>query len=74
MKPAKLDPLQRLLAPPLKDRLAAVAKDLRARRKKFNKSPSHDLARALGVPQPERPADGWWFATYAEKQTAEEYA
>src|SRR5581483_8882597 len=70
----KLGPLQELLAMSVGKRLNAVAKDLRARRKRYNKIDEFDLADALGVETPRRPGDGWWFAHYAEKVTAEECA
>jgi hypothetical protein len=75
MKAEKTDPLlQELVALPLKERIAVVAKDVRTKTDKFRPIPAHDLATALEVPQPEQPSNDWTFVTYAEKNTLEEYA
>ncbi len=59
---------------PITDRCAAIARDVRRRSPRYRDVPAHDLAEALGVPQPERPCSDWSFTRYAEIVTAEEYA
>lgn len=66
--------LQELLALPMADRRAAVARDVRRRSPRYRDIPAHDLAEALGLPQPERPGSEWSFTRYAEIVTVEEYA
>lgn len=66
-------PLSELLAMPLDQRIAAVAKDVRSKRDRYASIDSFDLASALGVEQPEQPAE-WIFTHYAKKQTLEQYA
>ena len=58
----------------LMQRIAAVAHDIDSGADEFASIDPHDLARALGVEQPENPAIGWTFASYAEKKSAEEQA
>lgn len=66
--------LEKLLSMSLPERIAAVEDDVSSRRDEYASIAPHDLADALGVQQPERPADGWGFATYAEVQSVEEQA
>lgn len=66
--------LQTLLALPLCERREAVARDLRRQTPQFNAIPAHDLADALGVPEPWRPGGGWSFTRYAPIVSVEEYA
>jgi len=55
-------------------RIAAVARDIDSGADEFASIDPHDLARALGVEQPEKPATGWNFSSYAEKTSVEEQA
>lgn len=66
--------LKTLLQMPIADRIQAIAEDVRSRRDKYKDIDAHDLADALGVPQPEAPGCEWEFIRYAEKETAEMYA
>lgn len=68
-----LTTLAALLALPLSQRITAIAKDVRSRADRFRVINAFDLARALGVSQPEMPDNEWSFTTYAERQTIEEY-
>ena len=69
------DPLDSLQKMPLKERIAAVAKDVRTNRDIFRKIRAHVLAEALGVPQPEQPSgEGWSFGRFLERRGVEEYA
>lgn len=66
--------LQELLAQSMSERRDAVARDVRRRFPRYRDLPAHDLAEALGVPQPECPGDGWSFTQYAQIVSVEEYA
>jgi hypothetical protein len=66
--------LKALLEMPIADRIQAIAEDVRTRRDKYKNISAHDIADALGVPQPEAPGREWEFIRYAEKETAEMYA
>jgi hypothetical protein len=66
--------LMRLLSMSLMERIAAVARDIHSGADEFASIDPHDLAHALGVEQPEKPATGWNFASYAEKTSVEEQA
>lgn len=66
--------LQDLLALSMSERRDAVARDVRRRFPRYRDIPAHDLAEALGVPQPESPSSDWAFTRYAEIVTVEEYA
>ena len=68
------DPLRKLLAMPIAERIAAIARDVRTKRDEFRNVNPHELADALGVDQPESPTNDWTFTRYAEKQNLEEYA
>ena len=71
---SKPDPLEELLAMPLKKRIAAIDEDVETRKDRYAGIDAFDLADALEVEQPEQPADAWGFTHYAEKQTVEEFA
>lgn len=58
----------------MSERRDTVARDVRRRSPRYRDIPAHDLAEALGVPQPERPCSDWSFTWYAEIVTVEEYA
>jgi hypothetical protein len=66
-------PLETLLAMPLKRRILAVAEDVDSRTDTFRLVEAFELAEALGVPQPEMPDGSWSFTSYAERQTVEQY-
>ena len=66
--------LKELLALPLAQRLDAVHDDLLKRSDKFREIDPHDLAEALGVPQPESPSGEWSFTRLVEKRSLEDYA
>ena len=68
------DPLKELLSRPLKDRIKAVAKDVKTHKNRFAEIDAFDLAHALEVPQAEQPSGDWSFISYAEKISCEEYA
>jgi hypothetical protein len=57
----------------VEERIAAVAKDVASGKKRFASIEAHDLAKLLGVPQPDQPDDSWSRTIYAERQTIEEY-
>ena len=66
--------LAELLALGVENRRAAVAKDVRSRSPRYRNIPAHDLAEALGIPEPWKPGEGWTFTRYARLMTVEEYA
>jgi hypothetical protein len=66
--------LAELLALDMESRRTAVAKDVRSRSPRYHCIPAHDLAKALGIPEPGRPGHGWSFTRYAPLMTVEEYA
>jgi len=66
--------LSELLALDMESRRTAVAKDVRSRSPRYRCIPAHDLAKALGIPEPGRPDNGWSFTRYAPLMTVEEYA
>ena len=66
--------LAELLALDMDSRRTAVAKDVRSRSPRYRCIPAHELAEALGIPEPGRPGDGWSFTRYARMMTVEEYA
>jgi hypothetical protein len=67
--------LQSLLSMDMEQRREEIARDLRRRRARYRDIEPHDLAEALGVPQPDLPCSGdWSFTTYAEIVSVEEYA
>jgi hypothetical protein len=68
------DLLRELLAVPLSERIERVANDVLLHQDKFRTLAAHDLAEALGVPQPECPSGDWSFTRYAKRQSVEEYA
>jgi hypothetical protein len=73
-KSAPSDPLATLLAMPLRQRIAAVARDVEFRADTFFPIDAFDLANALDVPQPEIPSSSdWTFTLYAESLSLEEY-
>lgn len=57
----------------VEDRIRLVADDVRTNTDRFRSIPPHELAEALGVPQPECPAD-WEFICSAEIRPIEECA
>lgn len=65
--------LQELLKLSMANRRAAVARDVGRRAPRYRDIPAHDLAKALGVPNPGHPGADWEFTTYAEIMTVEEY-
>jgi hypothetical protein len=68
------DPLTTVLAMPLRQRVAAVASDVKSRADKFAGIDAFDLAKALGVPQPEQPSSSdWTFTLYADSLSLEDY-
>ena len=66
--------LAELLALTMDNRRNAIAKDVRSRSPRYRSIPAHDLAEALGIPEPWKPGDGWTFTRYARLMTVEEYA
>lgn len=66
--------LMTLLVLPIADRIQAIAEDVRTRRDRYKGIYAHDLANALGVPQPESPGKDWEFIRYAKKETVEAFA
>jgi hypothetical protein len=66
--------LKTLLEMPIADRIRAIAEDVRTRRDRYKGIYAHDLANALGVPQPESPSKDWQFIRYAKKETVEAFA
>ena len=68
------DLLRELLAVPLSERIERVANDVLLHQDKFRTLAAHDLAEALGVPQPECPSGDWSVTRYAKRQSVEEYA
>ncbi len=69
-----IDPLQKLLAMPLAERIKAVDEDVRTRRDEFGGIEPHDLAQAIGIPESEAPGSEWTFTYYAEIDSVESYA
>ena len=69
------DPLDTLLVMPLRERIAAVASDVKSGDDRFFGIDAFDLADALEVPEPEQPSsDDWTFKPYyADCLTLEEY-
>lgn len=66
--------LEELLLMPMNIRRDAVAKDVRSRKPKYRDIDAHDLAEALGAPDPFRPGQGWRFTRYTKRVTVESYA
>lgn len=66
--------LAELLVLTMDSRRDAVAKDVRSRSPRYRSIPAHDLAEALGIPEPWKPGEGWTFTRYARLMTVEEYA
>jgi hypothetical protein len=66
--------LKALLEMPIAGRIQAIAEDVSTRRDRYKGINAHDLANALGVPQPECPNGDWEFIRYAEKETVEAFA
>ncbi len=58
----------------LMQRIAAVAHDVDSGADEFASLDPLDLAHALGIEQPENPATGWTFVSYADKRRVEEQA
>jgi hypothetical protein len=55
-------------------KLLTLTMDVRSRSPRYRSIPAHDLAEALGIPEPWKPGDGWTFTRYATLMTVEEYA
>jgi hypothetical protein len=55
-------------------RVREVALDLRRKHRRYSTVAPHDLAEALGVPEPSQPGSEWSFTSYAPRRSAEEYA
>ena len=73
-RPAAADPLDTLLSMPLRQRIAAVARDVESGGHRFSGVGAFDLADALGVPQAEQPSSSdWKFASYGGFMPLEEY-
>lgn len=69
--------LDHLLAVPLDERIAVVARDVESRIDMFRQIDAFDLANALEVPEPEHPGSAggeWSFYSHVERQTVEEFA
>lgn len=58
----------------MNERRDAVARDVGRPRPRYRDIPAHDLAEALGVPEPWQPGAGWSFTLYAKILTVEEFA
>jgi hypothetical protein len=66
--------LLELLALTMSERRDTVALDVRRRSPRYRDVPAHDLAEALGVPDPWKPGSDWSFTQYAEIVKVEQYA
>jgi hypothetical protein len=73
MRGEGVDALDVLLALPLKERIKAVAEDLRSRTDKFRRVEAEELAKALGLGE-EIAGPDWSFTCYAKIRPLEERA
>lgn len=69
-----LDPLKKLTAMTLDDRLEAIAVDLQSKEQRYCGIDAQALANALGIDDCKSPGGDWSFTRYAQIVSVEEHA